>query len=58
MDIYATSPALLAVLMGAAGIFGVELKPTPAEPPLETKRIRLVGVCAICVAVQHVGPCS
>ena len=43
----------VAALMGAVGVLGAPLK-AAAEPPPETKRIRLVAVPAICIAPQWV----
>jgi NitT/TauT family transport system substrate-binding protein len=41
-------------LATAAGVLGVPARAVPAEPPLETKRIRIAQVPAICLAAQYV----
>jgi NitT/TauT family transport system substrate-binding protein len=41
-------------LLGAAGLLGLRSKPTAAEPPPETTRIRLVQIPSICQAPQYV----
>src|SRR5262249_13109926 len=38
---------------GAAGLVGLRAKPTNAEPPSETTRIRLIHDPSICVAPQY-----
>jgi NitT/TauT family transport system substrate-binding protein len=43
-----------ATLVGTAGLLGVHPRPAGAEPPLETKRIRIAQVPAICLAAQYV----
>jgi NitT/TauT family transport system substrate-binding protein len=43
----------LSALAGSAGLLGYDLGPAAAEPPLETTRIRLSNVPAICVAPQY-----
>ena len=39
---------------GAAGFLGLNARPGTAEPPPETKRIRLVHSPAICFAPQYI----
>ena len=41
-------------LLGAAGLLGLRSKPTAAEPPPETTRLRLVQIPSICQAPQYV----
>ena len=41
-------------LAGTAGLLGVPPRRVAAEPPPETKRLRLVHVPAICVAPEYV----
>lgn len=43
----------VAALAGSAGLFGYDMKPAAAEPPPETKKIRLVKVPAICLAPEY-----
>jgi NitT/TauT family transport system substrate-binding protein len=43
----------IAAVAGSAGLLGYDLRPTSAEPPPETTRIRLVRV-GLCVAPQYV----
>jgi NitT/TauT family transport system substrate-binding protein len=43
-----------ATLVGTAGVLGVRPRPAAAEPPLETRRIRIAQVPAICLAAQYV----
>src|SRR5262245_66175788 len=43
-----------AALAGSVGLLGVRRPATAAEPPLETKRIRIAQVPAICLAAQYV----
>jgi NitT/TauT family transport system substrate-binding protein len=43
-----------ATLAGAAGFLGIEPSSFAAEPPPETKRLRLVSIPAICVAPEYV----
>lgn len=44
----------MAALAGSAGLLGYDMKPSSAEPPPETTRLRLVAVPAICLAPQYV----
>jgi NitT/TauT family transport system substrate-binding protein len=41
-------------LVGTAGLLGLRPAPVAAEPPPETKRIRLIKITGICVAPQYV----
>jgi NitT/TauT family transport system substrate-binding protein len=41
-------------LSGTAGLFGLRAEPADAEPPPETRRIRLVQIAGVCVAPQYV----
>ena len=41
-------------LMGTAGLLGLHSRPSAAEPPPETTRIRLVQIPSICQAPQYV----
>jgi len=41
-------------LVGTAGLLGTRPRPAAAEPPLETKRIRIAQVPAICLAAQYI----
>jgi len=41
-------------LAGTAGLVGMRPRPAAAEPPLETKRIRIAQVPAICLAPQYI----
>src|SRR5262245_28538992 len=41
-------------LAGAAGLLGMTAGPAPAEPPPETRRIRLIRIPSICRAPQYV----
>jgi NitT/TauT family transport system substrate-binding protein len=41
-------------LVGTAGFLGVRPSPAAAEPPPETRRIRLIQIPAICLAAQYV----
>ena len=43
-----------ATLVGMAGLLGVPPRSLAAEPPLETKKIRIAQVPAICLAAQYV----
>ena len=41
-------------LAGACGVVGLRTRPSHAEPPLETTKIRLSQIDGICVAPQYV----
>ena len=41
-------------LVGTAGLLGLRPQPVAAEPPPETRRIRLIKITGICVAPQYV----
>ncbi|HEV8642583.1 MAG TPA: ABC transporter substrate-binding protein [Methylomirabilota bacterium] len=41
-------------LSGTAGLLGLRAEPADAEPPPETRRIRLVQIAGVCVAPQYV----
>ena len=41
-------------LAGTAGLVGMRPRPAATEPPLETKRIRIAQVPAICLAPQYI----
>jgi|RhiMethySRZTD1v2_1073278.scaffolds.fasta_scaffold433366_2 NitT/TauT family transport system substrate-binding protein len=41
-------------LVGTAGLLGVHLRPSAAEPPPETTKLRLVKIAGICIAPQYV----
>ena len=41
-------------LAGTAGLLGLRPAPVAAEPPPETRRIRLIKITGICVAPQYV----
>ena len=41
-------------LAGTAGLLGVHPRPSAAEPPPETTKIRLVQISGICIAPQYV----
>jgi NitT/TauT family transport system substrate-binding protein len=41
-------------LGGTVGLLGLQPRPGAAEPPLETKKIRIAQVPAICLAAQYV----
>ena len=43
------------VTLASAGLLGLTAEPAAAEPPPETKRIRLVRIPSICRAPQYVG---
>ena len=43
----------IAAVAGSAGLLGYDLRPSAAEPPSETRKIRLVHAPAICLAPQY-----